>query len=367
MSDQKAHSADPTPAPDVHSKPLLAVTMGDPAGIGAEVIVKALADPKVRRLARFVVYGLNENLSYAADLAEISPYWFRCPHEEVSRVESGVVVADFDDFTMFNTSPRQPTADGGHASLRFLDEAIAAVGAGFADGIVTAPIHKTSWRMAGCRVPGHTEYLAKAFKARRVTMAFVGGGLRVALASTHIGLFELRNSFTLGRVFQPIDQLDDALRRWFGIEQPRIAVAGLNPHCSEGGLFGDEETRVIEPAMVMAREQGIDVRGPYPADTLFWKAAQGEFDGVVAMYHDQALIPVKLLAFHSAVNVTLGLPAVRTSVDHGTAFDIAGKNLAHPGSMKSAIRLAAEIAVQARRRQDIPREPATVATRPPTP
>jgi 4-hydroxythreonine-4-phosphate dehydrogenase len=351
----------PEPAP---RKPLIAVTMGDPSGIGAEVVVKALADPEVRSLGRFVIYGLNELLGYAAGLAEVNPFWFCRPHEEVTRVESGVVVADFDEYTMFGTSLRQPTAEGGHASLRFVDEAIAAVNSGLADAIVTGPINKVSWRMAGCKKPGHTEYLAEAFKARRVTMMFAGGPLRVALASTHLGLFELRNSFTIGRVFQPIDQLDEALRRWFGIDHPRIAVAGLNPHASEEGRFGDEESRIIEPAMVMARELGIDVQGPFPADTLFWRAARGAYDGVVAMYHDQGLIPVKLLAFDTAVNLTLGLPVVRTSVDHGTAFDIAGQNRAHEGSMKAAITMAAELADRARRTTWSQREPASVSGQP---
>jgi 4-hydroxythreonine-4-phosphate dehydrogenase len=175
-------------------------------------------------------------------------------------------------------------------------------------------------------------------------MTFVGGGLRVALASAHVGLFELRNRFTIGLVFQPIDLLHDALRRWFGIESPRLAVAGLNPHAGEDGQFGDEEKRVIEPAIQMARHAGIDVAGPFPADTLFVARRRERFDGIVAMYHDQGLIPVKMAAFGRAVNVTLGLPIIRTSVDHGTAFDIAGTNQADPGSMKEAIRLACAMA-----------------------
>ena len=352
-------------------KPLIAVTMGDPAGIGAEVIVKALADPELRSQARFIIFGLHELLGYAADLAEVNPFWFRFPHEEVTRVESGVVIADFDEYTTFGPGLRQPTAEGGHASLRFVEEAVAAARSGLADAIVTGPIHKLSWRMAGCKKPGHTEYLAEAFKVRRVTMMFAGGPLRVALASTHVGLFELRNSFTIGRVFQPIDLLDAALRRWFGLERPKIAVAGLNPHAGEGGRFGDEESRIIEPALLMAREAGIDVEGPFPADTLFWKAARGAYDGVVAMYHDQGLIPVKMLAFDSSVNLTLGLPTVRTSVDHGTAFDIAGTSRARAGSMKAAIRLAIELAGRNRQEAWPEREPprstgqAVVSNRPP--
>ncbi len=326
-----------------HRRPLIAITMGDPAGIGAEVIVKALADVEVRRLARFVVYGLHELMAYAADAAEINPYWFRYRHEDVGRIESGVIVADFDEYSTFGPALKRPTAEGGHASMRFLDEAIAVASNGSVDAIVTGPIHKISWKMAGFRFPGHTEKLADAFETRRVTMMFVGGGLRVALASAHIGMFELRNTFTIGRVFQPIDLLNQALREWLGFEQPRLAVCGLNPHAGEEGRFGDEEARIIEPAILMAREAGIEVEGPLPADTVFWHARRGRYDGVVAMYHDQGLIPIKLIAFDDSVNVTLGLPIVRTSVDHGTAFDIVGRNLAHPGSMKAAIRLAARI------------------------
>jgi 4-hydroxythreonine-4-phosphate dehydrogenase len=160
-----------------------------------------------------------------------------------------------------------------------------------------------------------------------------------------VPLFELRDQFTIGMVFNPIDLLNEALRDWFGIERPRIAVCGLNPHAGEGGMFGDEEQRVIEPAMVMAREADIDVEGPFPADSLFWRAkTTRRWDGIVAMYHDQGLIPVKLLAFDSAVNVTLGLPVIRTSVDHGVGYDIAGRNAANPNSMKAAIRLAARLA-----------------------
>lgn len=330
----------------------IGITMGDPAGIGPEVVVKALADHSLREQAGFVVYGLHEPLAYAADQAELATYWTRAPHEAAHEAIHGgmgpgagdVVIADFDEFTLDGRSPRRPTAEGGRASLRFLEEAMNDAEAGRIDAIVTAPINKTSWQLAGCPFPGHTELLAHRFRTRRVTMMFAGGPLRVALASVHVPLFELRHQFTIGLVFQPIDLLHQALREWFGVENPRIAVCGLNPHAGENGRFGDEEARVITPAIEMASTAGIRASGPYPADTLFLRAAQGEFDGVVAMYHDQALIPVKLLAFDSAVNVTLGLPVLRTSVDHGTAFDIVGRNRADCGSMKAAIRLAARLA-----------------------
>jgi len=325
-------------------KPLIGLTMGDPCGIGAEVIVKALADSDVRSRGRFVVFGVEESLCAAADAAGVRPFWFRSPPGEPLRVDSGVVVADFHEYSAgFWVNPR-PTAEGGRASLQFLDAAIEAARVQTIDAIVTGPIHKVSWRLAGCRFPGHTEKLADAFHVSRFTMAFVGGGLRIALATGHVGLMQLRNLLNIGAVFQPIDLLQHALTDWFGLEDPRIAVLGLNPHAGEEGQFGDEERRVIEPAIQMARNAGITVDGPFPADTFFVGEQRNRFDGVVAMYHDQGLIPLKTLAFHSAVNVTLGLPILRTSVDHGTAFDIAGSNSADPGSMKAAIRLACQLA-----------------------
>lgn len=324
-------------------KPLIGVTMGDPAGIGAEVIVKALAEQDIRALGRFVIFGIEDALTAAADEAAIRPYWFRVSREESLKIDSGVVVVDFDEYAAGHWVIARPTAEGGRASIAFLDEAIEAAIAGSFDAIVTAPINKESWKLAGRKLPGHTERLAEACGAKRVTMAFVGGGLVVALASAHIALLDLRNKFTIGLVFQPIDLLATALRNWFGIAEPRIAVAALNPHAGENGRFGDEEQRVIEPAMQMARNHGIAVEGPFPADTLFTPQRRSRFDGIVAMYHDQGLIPIKMLAFDTAVNVTLGLPIIRTSVDHGTAFDIAGTGVADPGSMKEAIRLACRL------------------------
>ena len=336
--------------PDQTRSPLtIGITMGDPAGIGPETIVKALADESLRNRARFIIYGLHEPFAYAADLAELHPYWTRVPHEEALACHDSVVVADFDEIAIEGRPIRQPTAEQGRASIRFLDQAIADARHDRIQAIVTAPIHKSAWKLAGVAYPGHTEYLAHCFRSRRVAMMFTGGPLRVALASVHEPLFELRNSFTIGRVFQAIDLFHQALRDWFDIPVPKIAACGLNPHAGENGQFGDEEIRVIQPALDMARHAGIHAEGPFPADTLFLRAVQGEFDGVVAMYHDQALIPVKLLAFDRAVNITLGLPVVRTSPDHGTAYDIAGKNLADPGSLKSAIKMALELAGKRRK------------------
>ena len=319
--------------------------MGDPCGIGAEIIVKALADDDLRRRARFVVFGFHEQFTYTADLLEIGFTCFRDHPENIRRYPHDLVVLDYDEIAQPIAMPRGPSRIGGVASMTFCQDAITAAQGGLVDALVTAPISKTSWKLAGYdKFPGHTELLAKRCHARHVAMMFVAPQMKVALATIHVGLLAIRDRFTIGCVFNPIDLADQALREWFGIEKPRIAVAALNPHGGEDGQFGDEEYRVISPAIIMAGEAGINVSGPYPADTLFLQAVRGKFDCVVAMYHDQGMIPIKLLAWRDAVNVTLGLPIIRTSPDHGTAFDIAGHDKADPSSMIAAIHLAIDLA-----------------------
>ena len=325
--------------------PIIGVTMGDPCGIGAEVIVKALSDPAVARRGRFVVFGAGEQLAYTADLLECELPFFRDHHEDIRRYHQGLVVLDYDEINVPPAMERGSSRIGGQASLQFVEDAVAAALAGQIDAMVTAPISKTSWSLAGENdFPGHTELLAKRCRCKRVAMMFVAPQLRVVLATIHEGIAQLPNKFNIGSVFNPVDLADRALREWFGVDAPRIAVAGLNPHAGEDGKFGDEEDRVIRPAILMAREAGIDVEGPFPADTLFLKAVRGKYDCVAAMYHDQGLIPIKLLAWRSAVNLTLGLPIIRTSPCHGTAFDIAGKGRADPASMIAAINLAIDLA-----------------------
>ena len=328
-------------------RPTIGVTMGDPCGIGAEIVVSALADDDLRRQARYVVFGLSEQLVYTADQLELDWPFHRDHAEGIRRFSQDVVVLDYDEFVLPAAMPRGPSKAGGQASLAFCDGAIDAAQAGLIDAIVTAPISKTSWRDAGeKRFPGHTELLAHRFKSRHVAMMFVAPQLKVVLATIHEPLMALRDRFTIGCVFNPIELADTALREWFGIDKPTLGVCGLNPHAGEDGRFGDEEQRVISPAILMACEAGIDASGPFPADTLFLQAVAGDYDCVVAMYHDQGLIPIKLLAWRDAVNLTLGLPVVRTSPDHGTAFDIAGKGKADPSSMKAAIQLAIDLAKQ---------------------
>ncbi len=340
--------------PSAHAsptRPLIGVSMGDPLGLGPEVIVKALADPDLRSRARFVIFGLEDVLEVTADQVEINPFWWREPYDRGVRVGSGVLVADFDDLQPARTNgARGPDPLAGHASFRFVEEGARHLHEGTIDALVTAPICKQSWHLAGHRFHGHTEFLARRFEARRINMLFVADRLRVALASDHVSLFELRNRFTIGLVHQPIDLLDQALQQWFGIERPHIGVLGLNPHAGESGLLGDEEVRIIEPALAAARNAGIQVSGPLPADTAFVPEVLQHYDGLVAMYHDQGLIPIKMQAFDRAVQITLGIEHIRTSPVHGTGFDIAGKNRAQAGSMKAAIELAIDLATQRQKR-----------------
>lgn len=335
----------------------MALSMGDPLGIGPEVVVKALSDSDLRARARFVIFGMSGAMHLAAERAGIEPFWWRVRAGSDATREGGscgVLLIDYtgkskvDADLSRRSSEGRATKEGGLASFRFVEDAIAATKLTEADplradGIVTAPICKEAWAMAGKgKYPGHTELLQTRFGATRVRMMFVAPQLRTILATAHLPLMDIRDVLTIGRVFDTID-LGAKACRMLGVERPRIAVCGLNPHAGERGLLGDEEERIIAPAIRLAREQSMDVRGPFPGDTIWREAVRGKYDLVVAMYHDQGLIPIKLLAFESAVNVTIGLPTVRTSPDHGVAYDIAGKNLADPGSMRAAIHLALDL------------------------
>jgi len=342
--------------------PVIGITMGDPMGIGAEVVAKSLCDPAIARLARFVVYGQNQSLVDAAERAGLRAMWFRVAKDTQASQRAAALEPVVIDYGHEDSLPREhgPSRSGGLLSKAFVEDAIAdalrPVGdPRRVDAVVTGPISKESWSMAGFRWPGHTELFAARCKVAHHTMLFESPRLRVALATAHVPLMDIRNLLTIGKVFDPID-LGAAHCRRLGIDRPRVAVCGLNPHAGERGLFGDEEQRVIAPAIDMARSAGIDAHGPFPGDTIFIDAAAGKWDLVVAMYHDQGLIPVKLLGFDRAVNVTVGLPIVRTSPDHGTAYGIAGRGTASPNSMKAAIELAVRLARQPEPREERPRD-----------
>jgi 4-hydroxythreonine-4-phosphate dehydrogenase len=291
--------------------PTIAITAGDPCGVGPEIAVKAARNPRVVAMCRCVIYG---------------------PHGA-------------DDLARFPTG--RIDAAAGAAAHDAIVAAVADARAGRVDAIATAPINKAAFAAAGLPWRGHTELLAHLCGVADVAMMFWSDRLRVVLATVHIPLADVPRALTGDRLLATL-HLTAASLPAFGLASPRIAVAGLNPHAGEGGLLGTEDRDTIAPAVVAAQKDGIDVVGPLPADTVFVRAARGEFDVVVAAYHDQGLVPVKLLAFGRAVNVTLGLPIIRTSVDHGTAFDIAGKGVADESSLTEAILLAARLTSRAR-------------------
>jgi 4-hydroxythreonine-4-phosphate dehydrogenase len=305
----------------------LALTVGDPAGIGPEIVLKALSSPE-RPPGSWVVHGPLASLEERAARFALRPI-----------AELGISVVDVGGgpFPL-----GQVSAEGGRAAAAAVLGAARDALAGRVDAVVTAPLHKESLRAAGHPWPGHTEMLAEAASVSDVAMMFVGGGLRVALLTIHRSLRSVPDAITGPEVERVVRLLHRELPR-FGAARRRIAVCGVNPHAGEGGLFGQEDQDVVAPAVARLVAGGLDVTGPLPADTAFVRAARGEFDAVVAAYHDQGLVPVKLVAFGRAVNVTLGLPFVRTSVDHGTAFDIAASGTADPGSLLAAMALAASL------------------------
>jgi 4-hydroxythreonine-4-phosphate dehydrogenase len=334
--------------------------MGDPAGVGPEVLIRALKDKGLRSRARYIIHGSSHAMHLAADAVGVEPFWWR-----VDARSSIASTADLHDVVLLDSDkelrdqgidirfPTIPNKLSGRLSFGWVERAIEDTKRDVddpmhADAIVTGPINKQAWAIAGKKkYPGHTELLAQRLNAKYSAMMFVGDKLRVVLTTVHIPLNEIRNKLTIGAVHTAIDLGHQACLQ-LGYARPRIAVCGLNPHAGEDGLMGDDEQRLISPAIDLAVNSGMQVSGPYPADTIFNSAIAGKFDLVVAMYHDQGLIPVKLLERDLAVNITLGLPTVRTSPDHGTAFDIAGKGIADPGSMCNAIDLAIKMAINAR-------------------
>jgi 4-hydroxythreonine-4-phosphate dehydrogenase len=259
-------------------------------------------------------------------------------------------VADLDPLgqPLGTFTPGVAAAKTGAASVSFIKKAVELAQIGCIDGIVTAPINKEAINMAGCHYPGHTELLADLTRTKESGMMIVGGPLRIMFVTTHVSIKDLPSMLTQERIEKSIRLAHVALTQLFGIRNPKIGVAALNPHAGEHGLFGDEEDRLILPAARAAQAQGILASDPLSADTLFGKAAKGDYDGVVALYHDQGLIPLKLVAFGKCVNLTVGLPIIRTSVDHGTAFDIVGRGIADPGSLIEAVKLAARLVARRR-------------------
>jgi 4-hydroxythreonine-4-phosphate dehydrogenase len=320
----------------------IAITMGDPAGVGPEVIVKAAAELSPEMRASLLVVGSVEPLERAIATTGVSLRLGppdAAPAEDLLRLDHVAVEGMPLPFGKLDPI-------GGEASYRYIARAVELTSGGLAAGIVTAPINKEALNLAGHHFDGHTGMLAHLTGSRSSFMLLASERLNVIHVSTHVSLRDAIGRATPERVLETIRVGHAHLRR-MGLESPRIAVAGINPHCGEGGLFGREDDLQVAPAVAAAQAEGIDVRGPISADTLYFRAYSGDFDLVVAQYHDQGHIPIKLVAFDTAVNVSLGLPIDRTSVDHGTAFDLAGTGRAKHGNMLAAIAYARKLAASA--------------------
>ena len=316
--------------------------MGDPAGIGPEVVLKAVAEEEIRRICIPIIIGDAQLLAHTARTLDLqSGYDIVRKGEPIPESLTEPIIYHLDNVPGL-IEPGIESGAAGKAAAGYIESAVELCAAGNVDAIATAPINKRALFLGGYSFPGHTEFLAHLTGAEEYAMAFVAANLRIVLLSTHVPLSEAIRMVERDRLIKTINLTHRELRRW-GIDRPRLAVAALNPHGAEGGLFGVEEASEILPAIDACRMDEVNVQGPFSADTVFLRASRGEFDAVVACYHDQAMIPVKCLSFGEAVNVTLGLPFIRTSVDHGTAFDIAGKGLAEHSSMVAAIKLAAEL------------------------
>lgn len=325
--------------------------MGDPTGVGPEVCVKSAMNQEVKSRVRIVIFGdkgviakAAKILGYDVKVQEISKFKQFIPEDNV------IYVRNISNLNTDRLRAGRPDKNCGKAMVNYIREATRAALKNEIDAIVTGPINKEIINEAGFHFGGHTELMAELTGAKNYAMMMAGQKLKVVLVTTHIPLRDVAINITPGKVLRTIKLAHYAMAEYFGVKNPRIGVCALNPHSGEGGLFGEEEKEFILPAVINARNAGILAEGPLPADTLFYFALNGKYDVAVCMYHDQALIPLKMIHFTDAVNITLGLPIIRASVDHGTAYDIAWKGIANPHSMIQAIKTAAEI-VNIRKKQ----------------
>lgn len=339
----------------------IAITMGDPGGVGPEIILKALNSSEVRNCCNPIVIGDESVLKESLGLLKNHPRLriIRTPKDSkpskgiidlisvippTHPLEKGGTKGGRVKMRTGGFEKCRPTPEGGRACVSYIKKAVELALSNEVDGIVTAPISKEALKMARFKWPGHTEMLADLTNTKDYAMMLVGGPLRVILVTIHTALKNVPDLITKSKVLKTV-RLAKKACNMLGIKSPGIAVAGLNPHAGEAGIFGDEEIKKIRPAVKKAQKEGITVSGPYPPDTVFHKAYKGDVDIVVCMYHDQGLIPLKMIAFDKGVNVTIGLPFIRTSPDHGTAYDIAWKGIANPSSMIEAIKLAAMLKI----------------------
>lgn len=321
----------------------IALTMGDPGGIGPEVIVKALQYAEIRDYCTPIVIGSRHVIAEALKLLDLPVKLHIIKTPEESKPSLGFLeLIDMGETKDFKKG--EAAVEGGKACADYIKKAVELADKKQVDAIVTAPISKKALRMAGLQWPGHTELLAELTGTKNYAMMLVGGLLRVILVTIHTSLRSVPDLITKDNVLKTIHLAKKACDM-MGIYNPRIAVAGLNPHAGESGIFGDEENKEIKPAIDEAVKQGIPAEGPFPPDVVFYKAYKGEIDIIVCMYHDQGLIPLKMISFDEGVNITVGLPVIRTSPDHGTAYDIAWKGKANPSSIVEAIKLASRLKI----------------------
>ena len=324
------------------NRPVIGISMGDPAGIGPEIIVKALNTPKIHAVCQPIVIGdttiLKKALQLLSSPLNIIPVDH--PANAINDLKNIFVINESNlDETVIGLSC--PTMETGKAMEKYIITGVNMARNKEIDGLVTCPITKTGLKIAGSRFHGHTELIADQTGTREFAMMLAGARLKVVLVSIHIPICNVAKSLTIQNILQTIGLTQDSLINRFGIQSPKLAVAGLNPHAGEDAMFGNEEKKIIIPAVDQARKQGLNIEGPLPPDTIFFHAVNGKYDAVICMYHDQGLIPFKLVHFKDGVNTTLGLPIIRTSVDHGTAYDIAWKGIADPTSLVEAIHMAA--------------------------
>jgi 4-hydroxythreonine-4-phosphate dehydrogenase len=329
---------------EVSTFPIVGITMGDPTGVGPEIIAKVLADPRTFEFSRPLVLGDLNCFTRAAEIVKAELKVAEVKRSEIRGLDYQLGRVNLLNLSKINLKDLRygsPDKDCGKAMVDYIREGVRLALKGEIDAVATAPISKRAIFNAGYQYPGHTELLADLTKTSGYAMMLMGERLKVVPVTIHCSLREVPSLLKTEAIVKVIKVTVQALKELFDIDAPRIAVAALNPHAGEGGIFGREEEKIIMPAIKQAQAMGIMVSGPLPSDTLFYYAAQGLYDVVVCMYHDQALIPLKLLHFEDAINVTLGLPIIRTSVDHGTAYDLAGTGRANPTSLFNAVKWAA--------------------------
>jgi 4-hydroxythreonine-4-phosphate dehydrogenase len=320
----------------------IGITIGDINGIGLEVILKTVCDKRILTRCTPIIYGSSKVVSYHKNIVQLDFQFHPIRSAEQAEHDKINVVNCWTENVNI-TLGKYSEFSGRYAQIA-LEQAVAELKMGYIDALVTAPINKKAMQLAGFQFPGHTEYLTEALGSTESVMMMIADNLRIGLITNHLPLAKVAEQITIERVLTKIKIMSETLRIDFGIEKPTIAVLGLNPHAGDDDALGMEESEIIRPAIVAAKEAGILAMGPFPADGFFGASSYRKYDGILAMYHDQGLIPFKTLSFGNGVNYTAGLAAVRTSPDHGTAYDIAGKNMAEPDSFRTALYLAADIA-----------------------